>query len=485
MKRRDLLQKSIQASAGLSSYALWGMPSTVYGNRLTGLKDKLHLDIAEQAKAIKKTDHLVILLPEGSQANVLPCIELFKTLTGVTCDIKSTPVDDINPHMFASSTADDAGYDLALPATFGIPDLVENRVIADLTPYQEKYEPKSFSENQLYRLGDRYRDKFYGYQTDGDSYLLFFNQLLVDEGQSKKFEDRFGAAFTKPNTWQALDKQMAFFHEPSKNRYGGVLFRTADYVLWEWWLRFHAKGTLPLGTDLTPNIQGEAGVTALEELIKATEHLHPSCATNNLFENWKVYSKGECYANIGWGGTQKSLNKDASLVRNHLDFAVPPGDENTKVASVPYFNWGWNYTVSESSKHIELAYLFSLFSVCAHPSTLAVRQADGYFDPFREEHYSDEKISEVYSEAFLKVHKQSMTRCIPDFYMKGRNTYFSQLRKYLSLAVQKDISAEKALDLASKSWEKLHHRFGISTQQQQWALLLQNYKQSGFINEYV
>jgi len=70
--------------------------------------------------------------------------------------------------------------------------------------------------------------------------------------------------------------------------------------------------------------------------------------------------------------------------------------------SVPYFNWGWNYVVLKNSQQPELAYLFALFAATPQMSTLAVQQSDGFFDPFRPEHYADPQIQKVYSPAFLR-----------------------------------------------------------------------------------
>ena len=110
-------------------------------------------------------------------------------------------------------------------------------------------------------------------------------------------------------------------------------------------------------------IDNDAGIEALEELVAASEHLHPGARTNGLFDNWQTYARGETYANIGWGGTQKHLNGPTSKVRGNLQFAPPPGGWlNDELVRTPYFNWGWNYVVSSTSLEPEIAYLFTLFA---------------------------------------------------------------------------------------------------------------------------
>lgn len=80
------------------------------------------------------------------------------------------------------------------------------------------------------------------------------------------------------------------------------------YVAWEWWVRFHAKGLWPFSAQMEPQIASDAGVEALEEMIRATEHLCPETSQLGLFANWERYSRGDIYCNIGWGGSQKYLN---------------------------------------------------------------------------------------------------------------------------------------------------------------------------------
>ena len=62
---------------------------------------------------------------------------------------------------------------------------------------------------------------------------------------------------------------------------------------------------------------------------------------------------------------------------------MPGGMVKGQLLKTPYFNWGWNYVVSTVSKQPEIAYLFTLYACSPVMSTHAVRDVDGYFDPFR------------------------------------------------------------------------------------------------------
>ena len=433
-------RKISSALLGLSGISAFGsIASSVIAGQsqkfeLTGLHQQTAQRATELSK-LKKTT-LKLLLPEGSRANVTAATQEFTRLTGINFELIETPVDDINTRMLLDARLSEDSYDIALPATFGIPDLVEAGAIASLDEFSLKYQPTSFQQNSLYTIGDYYRGKLYGYQTDGDTYLMFYNRkFLEDDYHKKAFADKHGYALQIPQTWEQLDAMMAYFHQPNKGIYGGALFRTPTYMLWEWWIRFHARGYFPLDDGLVPNIDSDAGIRALEALIAATSHLTPNSTTNSLFENWHEFSQGNIFCNIGWGGTQKYLNSNNSAIRGNLLFGPTPGGiVNNRLLKTSYFNWGWNYTISNRSASKEVAYLFILFACSPEISTLAVRQQDGFFDPFRYEHYNDDKIVETYSRPFMDEHLRSMNNSIPDLYLRGQTQYYDALREQIALA---------------------------------------------------
>ena len=269
---------------------------------------------------------------------------------------------------------------------------------------------------------------------------------------------------------------MAFFHEPARNRFGGALFRTPTYVAWEWWIRFHAKGSWPFDDEMNPLIDNDAGVTALEELIAASSSLYPGALTAGLFDNWKAYGRGNIYANIGWGGTQKYLNGPMSMLRDRLAFSITPGGVvDGKILVTPYFNWGWNYVVARQSKEKEIAYLFALFASSPNQSTRSVGASKGYFDPHRPEHYQDQAIVDTYSKSFLDVHQASMDGTIPDLYLDGHGEYFAALSDGIMAVQEGRTDAATGLSETAKSWTIITHRLGEAKQQAQWRALRKKY----------
>lgn len=435
-----------------------------------------HENVATSARALNTGTALKLMIPNGSGANIKPAVDAFAQLGGVNCQITEVDVDQINIELILRSSGSESAIDVALPATFGIPDLAEAGAIAQLDKWAAIHEPDSLNEGYLYRTGDYYKNHLYGYQTDGDCYLLFYNKrMLLDPAEQKAYLELTGQPLRPARTWEELDQMMTFFHRPDNNQFGGCLFRNPGYLVWEWWARFHAKGYFPFNDNLYPNINNDAGVAALTELIKASAHQTEGSATNGLFDNWADFSKGNIFCDIGWGGTQKYLLKQPGMRNNLVHGALPGPSINNTSSSMGYFNWGWNYTVSSRSSQPELSYLFCLFCASPEISTMAIREQDGYFDPFHARHYADTTIKTAYGESFLQAHQQALSNCMPDLYLSGQSNYLDSLRQQILNAMSGEMTPQQALDACAQQWKHISRRLGMAEQLAQWKILKASY----------
>jgi multiple sugar transport system substrate-binding protein len=477
--RREFLKN---AAVGAAAFTMSPALLTRSGRAQDATLVNVHEVAATTAKSLAegRTVTLKIMQPSGSLGNVKPVADRWTAETGIAVEYLEVPLGEINQKVLLEAVSKTGSFDIALPATFGIPDLAESGILVNLDQYALKYEPVDFQADALYTIGDYYKGSLYGYQTDGDTYVMFYNnEWLQNPDEQKGFADKNGYELKVPDTWEELDAQMAWFHRPDEGMYGGALFRTQYFIAWEWWGRFHAKGYYPLDDELNPQINNEAGVAALEELIAASAYLYPGARTNGLFENFEAYGEGDKYANIGWGGTQKFLNSEKSKIRGKMAFGTMPGGiVDGELLRAPYFNWGWNYVVSSVSPEPEIAYLFTLYACSPVMSTIAVRDPAGYFDPFRGAHYEDPEIQAAYTTDFLVVHKDSMANSIPDLYLKGQGEYFDELRVNLGAADAGTKTAQQALDDTAESWERITRRMGARSQAVQWAFLKSSYPEN-------
>lgn len=227
---------------------------------------------------------------------------------------------------------------------------------------------------------------------------------------------------------------------------------------------------------MTAQIAGEEGVTALEEMIRASEKLNPGAHHMGVFENAGRFAQGDIFCTLGWGGTQKMLNAPSSAMRGKMTFAQPPGGIiNGQPVFASHFNWGWSYVVTATSDFPELGYLFSLFATSPAMSTIAVRQVEGFFDPFLAEHYEDQGIISAYSEPFLKQQRIGLEQAIPDLYLQGQTLYLQALGSGLDQALQGQVTPDAALKHVARAWELITTRIGRSVQTGHWAELKSQY----------
>ncbi len=434
--------------------------------------------ILEAAAGIGRGKTLRLLLPAGSEANMAALLTRFAMGTGVQVQPRYVNVDDINTYLLLNMRSDTAGFDIGLPASFGVTDLVEAGAIVALDEYVERHEPPGFRDGYLRQASGTWAGQFYGYQTDGDVYLGFINEgQLREDDRHKAYADQTGQSAGLFRSWAELDELMAFYHQPEQNRYGGCLFRTPAYAVWEFWLRLHERGLLPFTTDMRARIAEAPAIEALTALVAASAWQAPTAPSADLFENWQQYKRGNCLLNIGWGGSQKAFRQKDSRVRAHVRSFEPPAGSASRdpALGLPYFNWGWNYTVARNARHPELAYLFTLFATCPQMSTLAVQPLEGYFDPFRREHYQDQRLQHSYSAAFLKQHRQAVAHCLPDCHIGGQADYFAALARFISLAMDGKLPPAEALQAAANRWDALTLRRGTTLQADAWAQVRARY----------
>ncbi len=417
---------------------------------------------------------LKVIIPAGSRSNFDVLAQSFTAATGAKFDISTVPVDDMNPRTMLSVLAGES-IDLALPATFGIPDLVEAGVLKPLNRFADQFDPNGELGQGLFTLGNYYNNKLYGYQTDGDVYLLFYNRDILENPKlAARFKEQHGYAPEPAATWKQLDALLKFYHQPEDNRYGGTFFRTSTYIAWEWWLRIHAAGRLPFDKDMNPQVLSEESIDAAQNMAEASQYLLPNAPYLSIFESWEAFGRGNVLCLLGWGGSQKYLQAHAPALKDRIIHTQAPGrPEGPK--SISYFNWGWNLSVPVTANQPELAYLFTLFASDPEVSARAIANPEGFFDPHRREHYADAGIKASYGQGFLKVHRTAMDEAIPDLYLQGRNQYIESLSSALIAINEREFSPKEAMRTVYKHWQELTDTLGRERQIAQWRLVLERY----------
>ena len=406
------------------------------------------------------------LIPDGSQDSLAVIAARWTKETEQDVELTIVPVDDINARMTIDGLTDKLDFDFALPATFGVSDLISAGVVQPFDSLRGALELNPQEDGSLYTIGDYVDGQRYGFQTDGDVYLMFYRaDMMNDPALGAAYTDLTGEPLIMPDNWETLDTQMEFFHEPSMDRFGGALFRIPGYLGWEFFARLYSAQGAILTDELEPLFDNDLAEQALENMLRATDFLHPATASAGLFENWDLYKSNDIFANIGWGGSQKAFNRPGSPIRRKLKHATLPG---LSERGLSYFNWGWSYVVPATAMQPELGYLFSRFAVSEQMSTISVREIGGYFDPFQTSHYDDPEIINAYSKPFLDVHQSAMKLGRRNFVIPGHGAYMASLNRNLSRALDGSLTSRQALRIIVSEWELTTLEFGREDQIKRW-----------------
>ncbi len=430
-----------------------------------------------RVRAASGSGRLRLLIPVGSDANITPIVSAYTELTGVAIDIQTVAVREVGTTLLTSRMMSNQRYDIVLPATYELPELVAARAIRPMDTIARIDGTGRDDDGALFSHGNDFNGHSYGRQTDGDVFLMFLNKaILKDHRLTDGYAGRYGTPFSVPSSWEELDRQIAFVHL-NNGHPGAVLFRDRGQIEWEFWLRLHAKGVWPLSSEFDPQFDGDAGRDALSDMINVSPHIEQSRHNKSSFlAGWKAFTESGADATFGWGGTQK-IFRDGGLDPGQQFLAAPvPGGLGAGTPdTLPYFNWGWSYAVTEGTPHPDLALSFVEYARSAEVSTRAIRERSGFFDPFRVEHYSDPVIGEIYGSSFLKVHRASLSNAIPDFYVANRNAYFDTLSAWLTLAIEGEVDPRTALSKAADHWRLLTSKQQKPRQAARWRQLRSSY----------
>lgn len=428
-----------------------------------------HESLARDARGLAP-DGLTILAPRGSEANLVPIARSFSRLSGIDVGIRTTGIQNVTSQIMLGRMSGSSDFDIALPPTFDLPDLMAADAIMPI-PEDPMAQPDA---EPIYDHGNVFDDRRFGRMTDGDQRILFINGgIYADQWLATSWEDRTGTPFEAPRSWEVLDAQMHHFAAAGEDHRGGILPRLPGFIEGEFWLRFLAKGVWPLDGDFNPQFHYDEGRQVLEEMIAVRDILTDKVTSPDAMQvDARRFESGKVLCYLSYGGLQKLLNRPGGPLAGQLIHMPPPGGTSPATPdSLPSFTWGWSYTIPTISRAPRAAALFSAFAVSAAPSTEAVGVAEGFFDPFLAEHYSDDAIESVYGRDFLSVHAGAMKDSVPDFYVVQRGAYMASLARWLGLAVDGSVTPRLALESAARNWANITESLDKTAQRNRWRAL--------------
>ncbi|MDA8257412.1 MAG: extracellular solute-binding protein [Betaproteobacteria bacterium] len=366
--------------------------------------------------------------------------------------------------------------DLTVARTHEFPDLLEQELVADLTPLLKEYNfqiegapPQGFVRP---RLQGFFGGKVVAIPADGDVLIFYLRRdLLEDPAEKASFRKAYGRELGVPKTWQEYDQLVRFFHRPEKGLYGTAEERDPSGA-WMFWLpRYFGQGVPHrklFDDNLKPLIDSPAGVEATRSYLRTVPYSPPEILADgkDYSYTFPLFMQGRVFAIAGTIAAAKLFNSRASAVRGKF-MAIPiPGHRRGQGFvrhSLPIY--GNNLVISSHAPQRKLAFLFTMWLTDPDNSVRTVGVPGGFTDPYRWHHLTDARIKDLYTPQALEVFRSEWLVALPPGTgLPGDGEYLDVLDRNLWLAARGQITAEESMRRTAQEWEKLTQQRGRDRQ---------------------
>lgn len=362
--------------------------------------------------------------------------------------------------------------DLTVARTHEFPDLMDKRLVEDLTPLLKRFNftlPGDLGNGFIRpRLQGNFDDRVVAIPADGDVAIMFLRRdLLESKTEAAAFRKASGRELEIPRTWQDYDELIKFFHRPEQGLYGTAEERDPDGG-WMFWLpRYFSQG-LPYRTlfdaSMRPLINSPAGIAATESYVRTVRYSPPAITDDGKDYSYilPLFMQGKAFATINTIAGAKLFNGEHSPVKGKF-IAVPlPGTLHGSTlnrTSLPVY--GNNLVVSNHGKQPVLAFLFAMWLTDPDNSLRTVGVAGGHTDPYRWQQLANPRIRALYTPEALEVFSREWAIALPPGTgVPGDGDYLDALDKQLSLAAKGQISAAVAMKQTAAAWDRITNQQG-------------------------
>lgn len=366
--------------------------------------------------------------------------------------------------------------DLTVARTHEFPDLLEQELVADLTPLLKEYDfkiegapPQGFVRP---RLQGFFGGKVVAIPADGDVLIYYLRRDLLDDPAEKAaFRKAYGRELGVPKTWKEYDQLVRFFHRPEKGLYGSAEERDPSGA-WMFWLARYFGQDVPhrklFDDNLKPLIDSPAGIEATQSYLRTVPYSPPEILADgkDYSYTFPLFMQGKVFAVAGTIAAAKLFNSKASVVRGKF-MAIPiPGNrvgQNFVRHSLPIY--GNNLVISRNAPQRKLAFLFTMWLTDPDISVRTVGVAGGFTDPYRWHHLVDARIKELYTPQALEVFRSEWLIALPPGTgLPGDGEYLDALDRNLWLAARGQITARESMRRTAQEWEKITQQRGRDRQ---------------------
>lgn len=443
--------------------------------------------------------------------NAFP-FELFadkiKRESGIEVVLSPVAQSDVYTKLKNEFVSGTGAFDLVIYFPALLPEFVNMNNLRSMDDLLDVRDPKLDDIITPFRkLYCTYDDQLYSLPYDGDLHVYYYRKdLIEDPTEQSDFSARYGYDLAVPETWEQAKDFAEFFTrsagetlagtELTSDFYGNGMLLGRGWSKFEWMDHFTAYGGIYFDADLSPMINGEAGLQALADLRELADYAPPGILSWGYMENRGAFLGGNLASMILWTDLFKfSYNNSESSVAGNVGISHIPGaivdGELQYRATMPF---GRVISITATSEHpVEAFWVASYMSEFASRDfTLDPRTGE---DPFRYSHINAPEILAEYLTSFsdtevpledcknyLDAIQANLEHGYPDLSIPGSNEYMDVLDLYISKALSGEMSDKEALDQAAEKWNQISDSLGFESQKAIWQSQLKVWNELGYVD---
>lgn len=292
-----------------------------------------------------------------------------------------------------------------------------------------------------------------------------------------------GADLVVPTTWAEYRRLAEFFGTfdwvgDGKKRFGFSESWRRGLWAFNWWLmRFGSFGGIHFAEDMTPLVNSESGVRALEEMLAVKQWAIPGLETIPNPQARAFFYGGDTPMDLNFQSTA-SVAMDptrSKIVGKVANASIPGVADGASVYRTPPIPADWLVGIPKYSKNKDAA--IHALAYINKPETLVDLTIDPAptINPYRPstwqapEWATERSFSPELLESITTTAAETSKTGMLDILLTGAPEYLAAIALEINLAVVGEKPPKQALDDAATAWEAITNRLGRPRQAEQWA----------------
>jgi multiple sugar transport system substrate-binding protein len=380
-------------------------------------------------------------------------------------------------------TARSSAYDLLVFPPYFLGDFAALGFLRDLDQYKSLVDPQLADYLPVYRDPVIKRDgKLYALMYDGDNLQIIYRaDLFNDPTEQKNFKAKYGWDLAAPKTWDQFMQIAEFFTRPP-NLYGTAFYAQRGFC-YAWFINiFAGMGGRWFSDDMKPGINSEAGVKALEMLVKQKQYSPPNILQIGYPELNDAFLNGSTAMVVQWNDLPLKVD-DPKMSKVVGKGGVAPIPVRT------YMPYSRVMAVSAFSKNPEDAYRVAAYMQLPEVTITYVYDSNCGQDPYRvsslkweaatKNHEGGPALTPDLAKVYVETIKEGLKNGYPELSIPGAPRYLDILDLYVSQALAGTLPAKAALDAAANEWNNITQAEDPDSQKAAYAAWVKSFKDVG------